>query len=113
VSSAEGKLSRLIVSVLDEPPRLTVVAERWQAWWKDADPWDGYLAYDNLDAAMRHTLAFYLRDEYAWDLDDNHDDAPEGEFSWEFEYGRWHLLDGGMRTGVQLYKSPVYGRKGE
>jgi hypothetical protein len=107
----EKKASRLIVDFRGTPPAIEVKSEHWQAWWEDYDSWDGFAAYSNLDAAMRHSTVCYLNEEYGWDHGDPDEEAPETEFSWAFEHGRWHLLDGEKATGVQLYKVRVYGKK--
>jgi hypothetical protein len=103
----------MIVDFLQEAPALTVESVHWQAWWEDVGLWDGFAAYARLDVAMRHTQVYYLREEYGWDPDDREDEDPDTELSWSFESHRWHLLDNGKGTGIQLYKVPVYGRKGE
>lgn len=91
------------------PPKITTVATAWQAWWEDHDMWDGFIQYADLDTAKHHAAVDYIGEEYSWvPGDDPDDEAPEATLTWAFEHQRWHLLDNGANTGVQLYKSPTY-----
>lgn len=91
------------------PPEIAPGPTAWQAWWEDFDSWDGYLLYADLDVAKHHSAVAYVGEEYSWIAgDDPADEAPDVTLTWEFEHQRWHLLDDGRNTGVQLYVSRTY-----
>jgi hypothetical protein len=91
------------------PPKITASATGWQAWWEDHDLWDGFLLYAELDTAKKHAAVDYVGEEYGWvPGDDSIDEAPEIALTWVFEHDRWHLLDDGKSTPVQLYRTSTY-----
>jgi hypothetical protein len=91
------------------PPKITPVTTGWQAWWEDHDLWDGFVLYADLDTARQHAAVDYVGEEYGWvPGDDPADEAPDVTLTWAFERERWHLLDNGRSTPVQLYKTATY-----
>jgi hypothetical protein len=91
------------------PPKMTVTATVWQAWWDDHDMWDGRLMYTDLDTAKRHAAVDYVGEEHGWlPEDDPDDEAPEVTLAWMVDRGRWHLLADGVQTGVQLYETRIW-----
>lgn len=92
------------------PPKIKPVATAWQAWWEDHDMWDGFIQYADLDTAKRHAAVDYIGEEYGWvPGDDPADEAPDAVLTWVFDRARWHLLDNGKGTDVQLYETATYG----
>ncbi|MER6778433.1 MULTISPECIES: hypothetical protein [unclassified Streptomyces] len=96
------------------PPKLTVAATGWQAWWEDYDMWDGFVLYVDLDTAKQHAAIAYMSEEYGWGPEDDpaeaepREEAPDTTLTWVYESGRWYLLDGDKGTGVQLYRTHTY-----
>ena len=91
------------------PPAIAPAATGWQAWWEDHDIWDGFVLYADLDIAKHHAAVDYIGEEYSWvPGDDPADEAPETTLTWAFEHRRWHLLDNGKNTNVQLYETATY-----
>ncbi|WP_369778862.1 hypothetical protein [Streptomyces sp. R33] len=96
------------------PPKLTVTATAWQAWWEDVEMWDGFVQYADLDTAKHCAAVAYVEEEYGWGPEDDpregepREPAPDTQLTWVFEHNRWFLIDGGRGTGVQLYQSNTY-----
>ncbi|MCL8016913.1 hypothetical protein [Streptomyces sp. AS02] len=89
-------------------PRLARALTVFHAWWEDNDMWDGNELYLDLDTAKVHAAFSYEGDEYGHPEEDDDEDTARPDFSWEFGYGQWMLLDHGKDTLVRVSETTVY-----
>jgi len=89
-------------------PRLARAITVFHAWWEDYDSWDGNELYLDFDTAKVHAAFSYEGDEYGHVEPDDDEDTSRPDFSWEFRYGRWMLLDHGKDTLVRVSETTVY-----
>lgn len=95
------------------PPVRPAKFDLWQAWWEDSPTWEGYGFYRaendaDLETAQLHAAYDYVASEYAWHPDDDEDERPDLNLSWDFEYYRWNLLEDGKATGVTLSRVRIW-----
>lgn len=94
------------MTTTETTPRLATALTVWQAWWEDHDMWDGNEMYLDFDTAKTHAAFSYEADEYPEPED--RDETAWPDFSWEFGYGQWMLLDHGKDTLVRVSRRSVY-----
>jgi hypothetical protein len=91
-------------------PRLARALTIFHAWWEDNDWWDGNDFYLDLETGKIHAAFAYEGDEYGHPDPDDENDEPRAtpDFTWEFGYGQWMLLDHGKDTLVRVTETTVY-----
>lgn len=89
-------------------PRLAQALTIHQAWWEGNDWWDGQSLYLDLDTAKIHAAFSYEGDEYGHPDEDDEGATVRPDFTWEFGYGQWMLLDHGKDTLVRVTETTVY-----